>query len=250
MKITISARHVRRLVAIVLCVIAGNASATATDSFTATYSVSYGFLGLGTLSFELKPGDQSGCYVYSGQGQPSALVSMLVGNLSDVSRFCVTAAGKIHPQYFRHHEDGSPDDSYTLQFDWQNGTVRYQNRNGNIRVMALPQTATDPLSLQVAARVWVTDTVQPGQPPAQQTRKFRLVDEDEIKTYTLAIRPGGTISVPAGDFDTVIVERVDDKDETLRFWLAAYADWIPVRVQHESDGRTITMNLKSLQRGK
>ena len=247
MKITISRHRVRRLVAILLCVIAGNASAAATDSFTATYSVSYGFLGLGTLSFQLKPGDKSDCYVYSGQGQPSTLVSMLVGNLSDTSRFCVTEDGKIQPQYFRHHEEGAPNDSYTLQFDWQDGTVRYQNRDGNIRVMALPQTATDPLSLQVAARMWVSNAEDPKQLP---NRDFTLVDEDEIKAYTLAVKPGGTISVPAGRFDTVIVERVDDKDETLRFWLARYADWIPVRVQHESDGRTITMNLKSLQRGK
>lgn len=247
MKITISAHRVRRLVAIVMCVVAGNAAAAATDSFTATYGVSYGFLGLGTLSFELKPGEQPDCYVYSGQGQPSALVSMLVGNLSDVSRFCVTETGKIHPQYFRHHEEGDPDDSYTLQFDWQDSTVRYQNRDGNIRVMALPETATDPLSLQVAARMWVSNAQQPKQLP---NRDFTLVDEDEIKTYTLAVKPGGTIRVPAGRFDTLIVERVDDKDEILRFWLAKYADWIPVRVQHESDGRTITMNLKSLQREK
>lgn len=247
MKIMISRPRASWLVAIVLCAMATHASAAATDSFTATYGVSYGFLGLGTLSFELKPGDKPNCYVYSGHGQPSALVSMLVGNLSDVSRFCITDQGTLQPQFFRHHEQGEPKHSYTLQFDWDAGTVRYQNRNGNTRVMALPATATDPLSLQVAARMWVARSVQPGQAPAPQTREFTLVDEDKIKNYTLAIKPGDSTTVPAGRFDTVIVERVDHDSKTLRFWLAAYSDWIPVRVEHVKDGRTITMNLKSLQ---
>src|SRR5699024_7085158 len=150
---------------IVLCVIAGNASAAATDNFTATYGVSYGFLGLGTLSFQLKPGDKPNCYVYSGEGQPSTVVSMLIGNLSDSSHFCVTPDNRVQPQRFRHHEDGDPDDSYALQFDWQNGTVRYQNRAGHIRIMTLPHTATDPLSLQVAARMWVDKAEKPAQLP-------------------------------------------------------------------------------------
>lgn len=251
MKITTSKHRADWLLGLLLLAFGCNASAAVTGSFTATYGVSYGFIGLGTLTFDQHPGEQPNCYVYAGQGQPTAIVSMLVGNLSDASRYCVTDSGAIQPQHFRHHEEGDPEDSYTLTFDWANGSVRYQNRDGKTRVMALPQSATDPLSLQVAARMWVASELQPGQSPKQTLKRdFTLVDEDEIKTYTLALKPGDTIKVPAGQFDTVIVERVDNKNETLRFWLATYADWIPVRVQHEKNGRTITMNLKSLQREK
>lgn len=221
------------------------ASAAVTDSFKATYSVSYGFLGLGEITFQLKPAGKPGCYVYSGHGQPNAIVSMLIGELSDKSRFCITEQGTLKPQFFRHHEEGDPEDSYTLTFNWQAGTVRYQNRNGNIRTMSLPETATDPLSLQIAARLWLANAAHPAQLP---NRTFTLVDENEIKSYTLAVEPGGTITVPAGQYDTLIVKRVDDDDETLRLWLARYANWIPVRVEHEEDGRVITMELTSLVR--
>lgn len=245
MKTTIFRHHASLLLAgLLLMATAGGAGAAVTDSFIATYSVDYGFVGLGTITFRLRPTGQPHCYVYSGQGQPNAIVSMLVGNLSDKSRFCLTDDKVIRPQFFRHHEEGDPEDSYTLHFDWSRGIVRYQNRDGNIRIMSLPDKATDPLSLQVAARLWLAQSANPAQLP---NRSFTLVDENEIKTYTLAVEPGGTVAVPAGHFDTLLVHRVNKNDETLRFWLAAYADWIPVKVEHERDGRVITMTLTSLE---
>jgi len=252
MKITISKRHVKRYskraiaFCVLACVITGTAAAAdVTSSFTAHYKVKYGFIGLGTITFRLQPASKSNCYVYSGQGHPNAIVSMLIGALADKSRFCMTADDTVQPQYFRHHEDGSPKHSYSLTFNWQAGTVRYQSRDGNIRVMALPDTATDPLSLQIAARLWLAHAAKPAQ---LSPRGFTLIDADEIKTYTLAVEPGGTLNVPGGRFDTLIVKRVDHENKHLRFWLAQYADWIPVKVEHEKDGRTITMTLTSLER--
>lgn len=245
MRTTIFKRPGKLLAALLLSVAGGIASAAVTDSFTATYKVEYGFLGLGEITFRLQPADKPGCYVFSGEGHPNAIVAMLIGELADKSRFCITDKGKVQPQFFRHYEEGDPEDSYTLTFNWQAGTVRYQNRNGNIRVMSLPETATDPLSLQIAARLWLDSTLQPAQLP---NRSFTLVDENEIKTYTLAVEPGGTVVVPAGRYDTLIVKRVDDKDERLRFWLAKYAGWIPVRVEYEDDGRVITMELTAISR--
>lgn len=236
--------RMRWLAALTLLVFGGTAAAAVTDSFKATYEVSYGFIGLGELTFEMHPTEQTGCYVYAGHGQPNAVVSMLVGALSDMTRFCVSDDGQVRPQYFRHHEQGAPADSYTLQFNWDDGSVRYQNHDGNIRIMQLPEHVTDPLSLQVAARLWLAHASQPAQ---LGKRGFTLVDENEIKTYTLAVEPGGTVEVPAGRYDTLIVKRADNGDEQLRFWLAKYANWIPVRVEHEDDGRTITMELTSIQ---
>lgn len=241
MRITTFKRHAKLLAGgLLLLAVGAPASAAVTDSFTATYDVSYGFIGLGELTFELKPADKAGCYIYAGQGEPNAVVAMLIGSLSDRTRFCVTDKGQVKPLFFRHHEQGDPEDSYTLTFDWSDGSVRYQNRDGNIRIMQLPETATDPLSLQIAARLWLEHAAQPAQLP---NKSFTLVDENEVKQYTLAVEPGGTIEVPAGSYDTLIVKRVDNGDEQLRFWLAKYADWIPVRVEYEQDGRTITMEL-------
>lgn len=231
---------------VLLCFVTGTAAAAdVTNSFTARYKVNYGFIGLGTITFQLQPANTPNCYVYSGQGQPNAIVSMLVGSLADESRFCMTDDGRVQPQYFRHHEQGSPKHSYSLNFNWAAGTVRYQSRGGNTRVMALPETATDPLSLQIAARLWLANAAKPAE---LSERGFTLIDEDEIKTYTLAVKPGGTLNVPAGRYDTLIVQRVDHDNKQLRFWLAQYADWIPVKVEHEKNGRTITMTLTALKR--
>lgn len=243
MRITTFKHRAKLLAGLLLLAVGSTASAAVTDSFTATYDVSYGFIGLGQLTFELRPADQPGCYVYAGQGDPNAVVAMLIGSLSDKTRFCITDKGNVQPLFFRHHEQGDPEDSYTLTFDWPDSSVRYQNRDGNIRVMPLPETATDPLSLQIAARLWLEHAAHPAQLP---NKSFTLVDENEIKHYTLAVEAGGTIEVPAGRYDTLIVKRVDNGDEQLRFWLAKYADWVPVRVEYTQDGRTITMELTQI----
>lgn len=235
----------RRLAALLLFIAGSVASAEPTDSFTATYQVNYGFLGLGEITFELKPANKPGCYVYSGHGQPNFIASMLIGSLSDKSRFCMTDENKVQPQYFHHHEEGDPEESYTLHFDWEAGTVRYQSRDGNMRIMPLPETATDPLSLQIAARLWLDSTRKPAELP---NRDFTLVEENEITTYTLAVEPGGTVVVPAGRYETLIVKRVADGDEHLRFWVAKHAGWIPVRVEHGQNGRVVTMELTSIVR--
>src|SRR5699024_2667280 len=100
MRIMISAPRARLLVALLLCAISVPVFAAATDSFTATYKAKYGIIGLGTLKFQLKPDpDAPGCYIYTGEGAPNAVVSMLVGDLSDASHFCITDDGTLQPQY-------------------------------------------------------------------------------------------------------------------------------------------------------
>jgi hypothetical protein len=43
--------------------------------------------------------------------------------------------------------------------------------------------------------------------------------------------------VPAGSFDTIIVQRVDDPKKTLRFWLAPERDYTPVKVVQDQEGQ-------------
>lgn len=224
------------------------AGAGVTDAFTAHFKVKRGSLGLGTTTFSLAPAESNNgaeCYIYSGRANPNALVRLFIGDVTDDSRFCIDN-GALRPSHFSHQMQGDAEDSYTLAFDWATQQVTYRNEAGQHTTMALPEQALDPLSIQIAARRWVAAADDPDH---LGEADFTLVDEDEIKTYTLRASNGGTIDTPAGRYATLLVERVDDPERHLRFWLARKADWIPVRVEHQKgDGGIFRMSLTRLDR--
>lgn len=221
------------------------AGAAVTDPFTAHFKVNRGSIGLGTTTFSLARAQTADCYVYSGRANPNALVRVFIGDVSDESRFCIEDDA-LRPSRFSHHMQGDAEDSYTLDYDWDTRQVVYRSEAGRQETMALGEQGLDPLSIQIAARRWVAAAADPDN---LGTADFTLVDEDETKTYTLRARNGGTIDTPAGRYDTLLVERVDDDKRHLRFWLARNADWIPVRVEHQKGNDGIfRMSLTSLDR--
>jgi len=57
------------------------------------------------------------------------------------------------------------------------------------------------------------------------------------------------VSVPAGDYVTVCLERVREK-RTSTSWFAKSTGWIPVQIEQvEKKGDTVTLKLASLQQG-
>lgn len=228
----------------------GTASAAdnaATMPFTAVYTVSKSGLPLGQAHFGLKKAKRDGCYVYAGHARPNALVQMFLGNIDDETRFCVVD-GQIRPQHFRHHIDGKPDDSYTLDFDWSAMTVQYKNGNGDSQSYPLKRGAQDPMSLQIAARHWLASSDNANGLP--EDHEFTLVDDDGLEPYRVNISDAGKLKTPGGSFDAVKLTRRGDHSHALTFWLARDAGWIPVQVRRLDDGDTrYTLTVQSLSRG-
>lgn len=221
--------------------IATTASADAMTPFQAHFNVSRGVLGLGTATFHLRPAEKPGCYVYTGHANPNALAHLFIGKITEKSRFCITN-GHIHPSYFKHHIAGDKKHSYTLHFDWSRHVVHYENGKGKNKTLRIGKQALDPLSLQIAARRWIEASSHPTQ---LGQRTFTLVDGDDIKPYKLKVETAPDVSVPAGHYSVLLVQRVND-NHPLKFWLAKNADWIPVRVEKTSGGNSFEMNMRKL----
>ena len=110
------------------------------------------------------------------------------------------------------------------------------NYKGQNKVIALSQPAYDDLSLEIQIR----EDLKAG--------KFRgnyyMADRNTVEAVPFKKSAMTRITVPAGTFDVVRIDRVhDDKDRQTSFWLAPKLDYLPVKVVQNNDGRKMEMNL-------
>lgn len=110
------------------------------------------------------------------------------------------------------------------------------NYKGQNKTIAMPQTAYDDLSLEIQIR----EDLKAG--------KFRgnyvMADRNNVEVVPFTKSAVTKITVPAGTFDVVRIDRVhNDKDRQTSFWLAPKLDYLPVKVSQINDGKKIEMNL-------
>lgn len=193
------------------------------------YAVTWRGMGLGNAIITLAPRGGDDCYRYESLTEPSALVRMFYGKPHEISDFCVKG-GKVVPQHFefRSPKDG---ESFTLEFDVAKGQVR----GGPKEQRDLPANAQDRFGIQQAMRLWVLEHLKSE--PGADTAEFAMVDDHRIRKYRFAITGRETVEVPAGKFeDAVLVQRIDDKKKTTKFWLAPSRDYMPVKVEQVKQG--------------
>lgn len=123
----------------------------------------------------------------------------------------------------------------TLSFD--NAKKQFvSNYKGQNKTIAMPQTAYDDLSLELQIREDL------------KANRFRgnyvMADRNHVETVPFKKSAVTKITVPAGTFEVVRVDRVhEDKDRQTSFWLGPKLDYLPVKVMQINDGKKLEMNL-------
>jgi len=205
------------------------------------YSVNYGGIGAGEADVSLKPdptaGAKTGCYIYETKTRPVGFIKMLFGSPNQISSFCVEG-GVVRSQRFESVLQKDEEQSYVLDFDYAKRQVT--DENGLVR--EIPSEAVDSFALQQAVRLWVAKHAGDASPPLAE---FTMVDRKNLTHYQLKLAGRETIKTPAGNFDTIRLERIDNPDKVGRFWLAADRDWMPVKIQTKSGNKpTAVLTLK------
>lgn len=100
----------------------------------------------------------------------------------------------------------------------------------------MAQQAFDDLSLEVQIRQDLLNGKFSG--------NYYMAKKDKVEKTPFK-RSGNTkITVPAGTFDTVRVDRVhDDNSRSTSFWLAPSLDYLPVKVSQINDGKKMDLEL-------
>jgi len=200
------------------------------------YDASWGGIPVGQVEVSLKPDGAANCYRYTTVSKPVGFVKALYGAPNQTSQFCVTD-GKLRSQRFESVLPGDDEQSYTLSFDWKKHTVT--DENGGVR--AIPDDAIDSFALQQAVRLWVLAHVNDAEPPIAE---FTMVDRKNFTHYQFRLSQHVHVDTPAGPFDTVELERIDNPKKEGRFWLASARDYMPVAIETKNGGKpTVRMVL-------
>lgn len=201
-----------------------------------SYDVEWKGMGLGIARITLRAEGGVDCYRYESLTRPIALVRMFYGSPHEASAFCVSG-NRVVPKRFIFSNPKREDDSFTLEFDAAAGKVR--DSRGQVR--DIPANAQDRFGLQQAVRLWVLSHLD----KRDETVEFSMVDDRRIKAYRFAVTGREQVDTPAGTFDTIVAERVDDPNKTIKFWLASERDYMPVQFEQARKGSTeLRMSLR------
>lgn len=79
------------------------------------------------------------------------------------------------------------------------------------------------------------------------TGNYNLVRKTTIENTRFKRFGTSKITVPAGTYDVVRIERIhDDRGRTTNFWLAPSLNYLPIKVSQTNDGKTISMSLTNV----
>lgn len=232
----------RLLLAVLLLAGTGTAWADRLDPFSADFKLYRGGTTLGTATLKLEKSEQAGCYVHSYVAKPSWLFRWATGKITERSEFCKQGT-HLQPRHFRYHRSGmgASDENFSLTFDPEAGTVT----DDKDQQREWPEGSVDRLMVQLEALRLVDGMTFPVQ---ERRLAVTVVDDDRIKQYTLAVTGEEDVSVPAGTFRCIRVERINDPRKTTRFWVAPELGYRLIKVeQQRDDDPVLGFAMKSIQ---
>jgi len=207
-------------------------------SFEASYRIERSIFDIGRiqLQFYLSP---AGNYVYNSITEVAGFIAWFRDDrVEETSRGRMDASGVYPDHYHFERIGGKGDKRAAVRFDWNTGQVE-NTIDGESWKMAIPQGALDKLVVQIAMMRNLQDSVQ--------DQHFRVADGGKLKDFRIHVRRRETLEVPAGNFETIKVEKTPEYGNRKTYlWLAPGLGYLPVQIMRiEEDGASYYSVLES-----
>jgi len=199
--------------------------AAATDSqpypeFTAVYDALINGVPMAKVSFSLHK-QVNGDYVYQRKLESVGIASLFGKKVSiATSRWRFTNNWIQVLEFQSSNEDGDADDNLHLIFNWK--TARVKNvSTADPWQTKMPEGTLDKLVMQLALLFELRDGSTEFQYP--------VAHQGRIKQYRFKQTGKEKIELPMGEYDTLIVERLDDDRDKTKIWSVPELNYFPVR---------------------
>jgi hypothetical protein len=207
--------------------------ASATDSqpypeFTAVYDARINGIPMAEASFSLhKRGN--GDYVYQRKLTSVGVASLFGKKFSTAtSRWRFTNNWIQVLEFQSSNEDGDADANLHLIFNWETAHVK------NVSIAdpwqtKMPEGTLDKLVMQLALLFELRD--------GRTEFQYPVAHQGRIKQYRFKQTGKEKIELPMGEYNALIVERLDEDRDTTRFWSVPELNYFPVRfLKHKKSG--------------
>ena len=212
----------------------------------AEYLLTRDGLPFGIITMELWI-DANGGYRYRAHTEPHAAVALMSQALELGDGISQTEesvgdleAGRFRPREYHFRREGTEAGrSLDLTFDWTHGRAAITSE-GKPWSMEVPAGAQDKLSVLLAVRQDLDAT--------QDERSYRVADGGRLKTYSFRVLGRESLPGPAGERDTMALERSKDGREVdYRLWMAPDLHQLPVRIERDEAGSLYVMELTRIE---
>jgi hypothetical protein len=222
----------RLLSILVLCAIGTLAVAATPKPFTAVYAVSQDGAPLGNATVSLQPA-ANGEWVYRKQMKGTAGLAVLLGaNLDETSRLRWNGDVPEAISYDYRFDASIKRKQRHLRVDWASHTVTVDEGKGASTYAAVPgmvERNTTALAIGLALR------------DGKQQITLPVAVRQQVETQQFKVTGKEPVSVPAGRFQAVRVDRTD-AERGFSAWYVPDRYPLPVKLS-QKDGGDITMEL-------
>jgi hypothetical protein len=202
-------------------------------TYTATYRFAYKGKEAGTAEFAVSYVADRDIYEFSSRVLAKGFLKLARPNPAlERSHFRVAANGIQSLEYWFEDGSRSGDDNVHIEFDWERRIATASSTEGR-RELALPETALDRGSLQVAL---MRDLAT-----ARALPTYRLADADSVAEYEYVDNGTATIATGVGSVATrVLLQQRPGSSRATWLWVAPELHFLPVRIERHRNGEVYT----------
>jgi len=207
--------------------------------FTAEYDARINGIPIAEASFSLHQLD-NGDYVYQRKATSVGVASLFGKKVSTAtSRWRFTNNWIQVLEYQSSDDDGDADDNLHLVFNWKTAHVKNVSTDDPWQTK-MPVGTLDKLVMQLALLFELRDGSTEFQYP--------VAHEGRIKQYRFKQTGKEKIELPMGEYNTLIVERLDDDRDKTIIWSVPELNYFPVRfLKHKKSGVKIELSLRKVK---
>ena len=218
--------------------------AAATDSqpypeFTAVYDARMNGIRIGEANFSLhKLGN--GDYLYQRKSTSVGLGSLFGKKVSTATSRWRFINNRIQVlEYQSSNEDGDADDNLHLVFNWKTAHVK-NVATADPWQTKMPAGTLDKLVMQLALLLELRD--------GSTEFQYLVAHEGRIKQYRFKQTGKEEIELPLGEYNALVVERLDDDRDNTRIWSVPELNYFPVRfLEHKKSGVKKELSLRKVK---
>ena len=227
--------------ALLLALATSATTAAPLPDFEVAYTLRYESVRVGEAEYRLER--ENGHYLYSAHSRPAGIAAWFRKERVEEHSRWQWHEDRIRPeQYLYRRTGGRSDRNAELTFDWQ--ALQVENRvEGQPWQMDIPPHALDKMVVTLALMLDLAG--------GARDVEYAIADGGKLKTYRFRVVGEERVETPAGDFDTIKLERLrDDNKRYTALWCAPELRYLPVKLlQREDDDRLITSELRAFSAG-